>query len=77
MCVTSHTIIARNEIKSGKSNLKIVEFKTVLARKEACHILYYTWQQLNRCRKALVPKNKPKAAEFVYILQGKIYSGAE
>ena len=42
----------------------------------AWHGIQYTWQQLNRRHKALVPKNKLKEAEFVCMLQGKFYGGA-
>ena len=39
-------------------------------------MLYSTRQRLNRRRKALVPKNKPKEAEFPCMLEGKLYWGA-
>ena len=44
---------------------------------KAWYVLNYTQQQLNRRHKALVSKNKPKEAEFWYMLQGKLYWSAE
>ena len=44
VCVTSHTIIARNEIKSGKNNLKIVKLITVPVRR---HGIFYTSHGIN------------------------------
>ena len=41
--------------------------------RKACCVLRYTQQQLNRRRKALVPKNQPKEAEFLYMLEEKLY----
>ena len=40
---------------------------------KAWHVkLYILQQQLNRRHKVLVPWNKPKEAEFVYILKGTL-----
>ena len=45
--------------------------------REARHVKQYTWQRLNRHRKPQEPIKKLKEAEFVYILEGKFYGGAE
>ena len=39
--------------------------------------IHYTWQRLNRRRKPQESMNKLKEAEFLYMLEGKFYGGAE
>ena len=40
---------------------------------KALYVKYYTEQRLNRRRKPQEPINKLKVAEFLYMLEGKLY----